>query len=334
MSLRLEMLNAASRAPLILGESTDLVLKFLLSQQNPDGGFRNRAGQSDLYYLPFALGALAAVSGLESTWRHSPSEVEQCAFGAVRYLAGLGEAANLDFVHLCSLARSWAAVRSITRGSPFSKTCDSILTRLELHRTPEGGYNPVRGSSCGSAYGAFLAFGAYQDLGADIPNPSGLAQSVQTLQTQEGGYTNEFYPPVPQTLPSASVVANSSTARERPAKTPASTNASAAAVAVLSELNARTDDRTAEWLLARLHPSGGFLASSNAPAPDLLSTATALHTLATLRAALRPFKERSLDFVDSLWTSRGGFYGHWGDNHLDCEYTFYGLLALGHLQQA
>jgi hypothetical protein len=42
-------------------------------------------------------------------------------------------------------------------------------------------------------------------------------------------------------------------------------------------------------------------------------------------------RERCLDFIDSLWTNKGGFHGHWADDDLDAEYTFYGLLALGHL---
>jgi len=33
----------------------------------------------------------------------------------------------------------------------------------------------------------------------------------------------------------------------------------------------------------------------------------------------------------SLWTSRGAFYGNWADDVADCEYTYYALLALGHL---
>jgi hypothetical protein len=65
--------------------------------------------------------------------------------------------------------------------------------------------------------------------------------------------------------------------------------------------------------------------------PDLLSTATALHALAGLEAPIARVRESCLDFVDSLWTNEGGFHGHWADEHLDCEYTFYGLLALGHL---
>jgi hypothetical protein len=35
--------------------------------------------------------------------------------------------------------------------------------------------------------------------------------------------------------------------------------------------------------------------------------------------------------VDSLWDATGGFHGNWTDDMLDCEYTYYGLLALGHL---
>jgi len=50
-----------------------------------------------------------------------------------------------------------------------------------------------------------------------------------------------------------------------------------------------------------------------------------------MHVPLQPIQEACLDFVDSLWTSRGGFYGSWADGTLDCEYTYYGLLALGHL---
>ena len=73
------------------------------------------------------------------------------------------------------------------------------------------------------------------------------------------------------------------------------------------------------------------MAAPNAPMPDLLSTATALHALAGMQVSCERVKESCLDFVDTLWTNEGAFHGHWGDDHLDCEYTFYGLLALGHL---
>ncbi len=86
-----------------------------------------------------------------------------------------------------------------------------------------------------------------------------------------------------------------------------------------------------DWLLARYHPAGGFVAALQVPMPDLLSTATALHALAMLGISVEAARESCLDFLDSLWTNQGSFHGHWFEDDLDTEYTFYGLLALGHL---
>jgi len=50
-----------------------------------------------------------------------------------------------------------------------------------------------------------------------------------------------------------------------------------------------------------------------------------------LQARLDAVREPCLDFLNSLWSPRGAFRGSWVDDALDCEYTYYGLLALGHL---
>jgi prenyltransferase beta subunit len=104
-------------------------------------------------------------------------------------------------------------------------------------------------------------------------------------------------------------------------------------VMAMHAYNQRADQDTVKWLRARQHlPSGGFLAHPQAPIPDLLSTATALHALACVENVLEPVQvEAALDFVDSLWTNQGAFHGHWAEEVLDVEYTYYGLLALGHL---
>ena len=57
----------------------------------------------------------------------------------------------------------------------------------------------------------------------------------------------------------------------------------------------------------------------------------ALHALDGLQLEFSAQKEHVLDFVDTLWTAEGGFHGTWDDDDLDLEYTYYGLLALGHL---
>ena len=64
---------------------------------------------------------------------------------------------------------------------------------------------------------------------------------------------------------------------------------------------------------------------------DVVSTGLALHGLWCAGADVAAYKEGTLDFLDSLWSSRGGFHGHCSDEAVDCEHTFYALLALGHV---
>lgn len=288
MSLRLEMLQVTRLAPRALGESAVLVRDFLLGQQHPDGGFRNRDGRSDLYYTVFGLDALI---GLQA---ELPAEKLE------RYLEAFGDGEQLDFVHLCALARARAALGLLS--AP-----DALLDRLERFRSPDGGYHPQPGSETGTVYGAFLALGAYEDLRREVPGNGRLGESLSALGSADGAWANE-----------------------RGARI-GSTNATAAAVLLSRHLSLPIDPAVAAWLLERRHPEGGFLAAPRAPMPDLLSTATALHALSSLEVPTEPLQRQCLDFVDTLWTNEGGFYGHWGDDAVDCEYAFYGLLALGHL---
>ena len=309
MSMRLEMLQVAHLAPKLLGESTELVRAFLLREQNPDGGFKDRSGRSDLYYTVFGIDsliALAVATGGRSVV--AASELADRFAQATDFLMAFADGDGLDFVHLCCLARGWGALasRGLTRSGPAGIKKE-ILGRIEAFRSGDGGYNPVRGSLSGTAYGAFLALGAYQDLKEEPADPFGLARSLKYLESGDGAWVNE-----------------------RNAKL-GSTNATAAAVTVLRNLSMPVNPSAGDWLLARGHPEGGFRAAPQAPMPDLLSTATALHALAGMQVSFEQVKEKCLDFVDTLWTNEGAFHGHWGDDQLDCEYTFYGLLALGHL---
>ncbi len=285
------MLQVARLAPQQLGESRDLVAAFLRARVNPDGGFQDRAGASDLYYTVFGLDALI---GLQ----------EPLPAVTADYVDGFADR-DLDFVHLACLARAWAALKRV----PAPAVVDRLLARLETFRTSNGGFATSIGASHGTAYAAFLALGAYQDLGRTMP-PDGIGESLQTLKAADGSYANH------------------------PGMATGLTTATAAAVLVLRHLDDARDRNAGVWLLDRCHPRGGFFASPATPVPDLLSTATALHALSTLHLPLGGLREPCLDFVDSLWTNRGGFFGTWADDDADCEYTFYALLALGHLSLA
>lgn len=293
MSLRFEMLQVARLARSILGdEACALVESYVRSQQNADGGFRDRDGGSDLYYTCFAIDALTAL-------QTALPEESLAAF----LEAKLASPGDLDFVHLCCLCRASSA---LTKRPPPAALAP-VHERLEGYRTPDGGYNQSDAAETGSAYACFLAYGAYTDHGLAPPDPEGLARCLDALRAAGGAWANDVELPIPN-VP-----------------------ATAAAVTLLRNLRLPIPPETPSWILDSWHPSGGFLPFPGAPMPDLLSTAVALHALDGLQVDFSGRKEAALDFVDSLWTAAGGFHGTWDDEEFDLEYTYYGLLALGHL---
>lgn len=292
MSLNLEMLQVARLSPKLLGDSADLVADFLHSLINDDGGFVGRGGKSDLYYTAFGIGGLLALR-------------KPLPLPALRkYLEPFGDGGELDFVHLACLARCWS---SFPQAERIRLPVERMLERVEAHRTADGGYAGVPGAAEGTIYGCFLGLGAYQDLGRQPPQMAAMGGCIEQLRCADGGYANGKDMPIGLTPPTAG------------------------AAALLRQLDLPRDAALGDWLLARFAPEGGFCVAAESPLPDLLSTATALHALADLKVEIGPLKERCLDFLDTLWTARGGFHGNWEDDALDCEYTYYGLLSLGHL---
>ncbi|PAW65205.1 MAG: hypothetical protein B9S36_00540 [Verrucomicrobiia bacterium Tous-C2TDCM] len=293
MSLRLEMLQVARLARSVLGdEASGLVEAYVRSQQNSDGGFRDREGISDLYYTSFAIDALTALQvDLPGESLESFLESKRVAFE------------ELDFVHLCCLARSFSAVAK----PPASTLLAPVFEGIERYRTPDGGYNQSGDDETGSAYACFLAYGAYADHRIELPCLEGVVRCLDSLRVAGGAWANDVDLPIPN-LPST-----------------------AAAVTLCRNLRQPVPAETAGWILNSWHPSGGFLPFPGAPMPDLLSTAVALHALDGLQASFAERKDLMLDFVDSLWTAAGGFHGTWDEEEFDIEYTYYGLLALGHL---
>ncbi len=293
MSLRLQLLQVARLAPRLLAESTDSVRNFFQTQLTPEGGGRDRAGQPDLYYTIFALAGMQAL------------DVAVPVDRVETFLRTFGEGDELDFVHLSALARCWAVVGAGRMPAGLDRT---LLAHIETFRKADGGYEGDAKLTHGTAYGAFVALGGYQDLGHTPPHALKLVQSLKRLETPDGAWSN---------VPGARTGA---------------TNATAGAVTLIRHLGFPVNERVGDWLLAQAHPQGGFVAVPGAPVPDLLSTATTLHALAAMERRLpSEVHERGLDFLDTLWSAEGGFHGHWADDFLDAEYTFYGLLALGHL---
>ena len=295
MSQRLQMLQVARLARRSLGDAAELVAEFLRGTAARGGGYVNRGGRRDLYYSSFALDALVALDALDAEAPHLLETRE--------WLAGYGTGEGLDLVHRCCLARAWAS-------QPAAALPDAVRQGIAAgfvpHRSADGGYASRRGAPRGTAYGSFLAVNAHADLKLPLPEAERLADSLWGLRTADGGWSNE------------------------PGQSEGSTTATAAAVATLRSLGRPLPNAVGDWFLDRWHPAGGFCAAPDAPIPDLLSTAVALHALDALDTPWRDRRETVLDFLDTLWTNVGAFHGSWADDEPDAEYTFYGLVALGH----
>ena len=295
------MLAAASRATSFLGDAARATAHFLRSQQNPDGGFRGRSAASDLYYTVFAIEGLIALG--------EPPDPAPLR----RYLDSFGDGAGLDLIHLACLVRCWADIECAMRNLPQVPNLREVcLQRIKAHRSADGGYNPTPGADHGTAYACFFALGALQDLNLpQVPNLREVMGCLSALRREGGGYANE-----------------------RPLRSP-TTPTTAAAASVIKQLGGAVDKATAQWLLNRIAPKGGFFATEATPLPDLLSTATALHALDSLAQPCPELSEgprrATAEFVSALQAESGGFRGLELDEEPDAEYTFYALLALGHL---
>jgi prenyltransferase beta subunit len=104
-------------------------------------------------------------------------------------------------------------------------------------------------------------------------------------------------------------------------------------VAIQLYLGRQVDRRLMDWMLSCEAREGGLAAFPRWRA-DLLSTATGLFAISQLpggQGAIAGIRRRCTEFVHSLWHRNGSFRSDSGmsEAYLDCEYLWYGLLALG-----
>lgn len=290
MTIKRDMIKTASRAKELLGDSLNLVINYVKGCQNSDGGFRGRSVESDIYYTVFANNILSA---FKETPIHSLNG----------FLMSRNIGSDSDFVDICSYINLLSSIEKKESLSEEKKA--RLQNMLELYRSADGGYSVYKNASHGSAYGCFLAYSTYENLGLYPQRQEMMLNCLERLSAVDGGYSNE------------------------PEQKEGVTTATAAAIVLLQKLNGKIPQKTIDWILARFHKSGGFLATPSTAIPDLLSTATALFALKSINYDLSEIKESCLDFLDSVWDGNGAFRGHWFDEQTDVEYTFYGLLSIG-----
>lgn len=281
--------------------------QFILSQQQPDGGFSGREGDSDLYYTSFAVRSLAILGGLTS---------DDCDKIGPYVATHVGR--KLSVVDLVSWLYSALVVQAFGGADVFADAApdwaDSIAETLESVRTADGGYAKTTEGAAGSTYHSFLVTLTYELLGKSIPRPNALVQFVYDRQRDDGGFV-EIAP------------------MKR-----SGTNPTAAAVALLTMFDAMDDELredVQQFLKQVRSGEGGFQANTRIPFADGLSTFTGLLTTQDL-GLIDLIKPTQIEDFMTKWLEfpTGGFRGASWDEQADVEYTFYGLGTLGLLHSA
>jgi geranylgeranyl transferase type-2 subunit beta len=280
----------------------ELHRRFVLGKQTAEGGFPGREGGPDLYYTGFAVRALAVTGGLS----------EECLPPLAGWLRNT-PLLQLNAIDLLSWLYSALVVQA--SGGPDllaehpPELPDLLIESLLKLRTADGGFAKSAEGALGSTYQSFLVALIFEILGRPIPRRNLLIQFLFDRQRDDGGFV-EIAP-----------------------MRRSGTNPTAAAVALLSMLNAMDPDIAADvagFLSDVAAGEGGFQANTRVPFADGLSTFTGLLTAQNLGYPDILPRERLLSYVEQQLECRtGGFRGASWDQQLDVEYTFYGLGILG-----
>ena len=274
---------------------------FILSRQQPDGGFAGREEGSDLYYTSFAVRGLAILGG--------PAD-EECE----RIAAFLKQSARWQVSVIDLVSWLYSALVVVGTGGPNlfegfeANWQDRLAETLESFRRPDGGYAKTHEGAAGSTYHSFLVALCYELIDRPLPNPQPLIQFLLERQRDDGGFV-EIAP------------------MKR-----GGTNPTAAAVALLVMLGGMSESVRQDvtgFLADVKSPEGGFQANMRVPFGDSLSTFTALLTAQDLGLFDIYDAARVEPFISSLEMPAGGFRGASWDQQADVEYTFYALGTLG-----
>ena len=279
---------------------------YLLAAQRDDGGFAGREGASDLYYTSFALRGLALLGALDG----------EPAARAANYLKSrmAGQTPIIDFVSLlygAALLESAAGIQ-VFREAPAGWQ-DNLAALFEQFRRPDGGYAKTEEGQSSSTYHTFLIALALQIIDRAPAEPERLVAFVRSRQREDGGFVEIGPMRKSGTNPTA---------------------AAAGLLAIFDAFNDETRQNVCSFLLDMQNDEGGFTANTRIPLADVLSTFTALLTLADLGALDEIDLPAAIGYVRSLEQPGGGFRGAAWDDGLDVEYSFYGLGALALLEPA
>ena len=208
---------------------------------------------------------------------------------------------EMDLIHYAAFIRC-RLLQMLLAGSRVKLLLNSLspIQVKSIHEFSEFPHDDVE-----SPYSKFVWLSLMEDANKRIKNKDEIIANLMEYKVPDGGYSN---------------IKRSSNA---------ATNATVAALAVMGQLYGYKENKDILFLKDLQQESGGFAATIDSPVPDLLSTATSLFILHCYN--IKP-KTSPRDFIEAHWLDSGGFSATLLDDVSDVEYTFYGLLALGALE--
>lgn len=314
-----EILQALERSKSQLSdEGIDFIKEFIVSQIHTNGGFIDRSGNPDPYYSVFGYSLTYVFDINLDVDKH------------IEFLRVWEKNNKIDFVHAVSLLRCHYILNAIKlrtsqkilskgiekisflKNKIVKRVAESFQTEfsflfdiVESYKSEDNGYNHFNCSEKNATtYANFLALGLYTDINIEKIPIDKLYQSIKPLEKENGSFVNEV------------------------SSTNGVTSSTSAGI-ILKYLAGENVDKNINWLKQKQNSFGGFSAAENISLADLLSTATALTTIRFCGSEALVSSESAEEFIISHWDDDGGFFGSLADMKSDCEYTYYGLLALG-----
>lgn len=312
------MLNAliCSKNKLSMG-AISLIRQFIKHTQSEEGGFKDKAGKSDIYYSVFGY-SLSFLFEIDLNY-----EVEK------KYLVSISNS-NLDFVHAISFLRcvflleviNYSSknprISKIFSGSSFiteqitqnitekiKKEYSQVFARIEMFKSGDGGFNQNKiNAEFSTVYANFLGWTFLKDIESKLDEYN-LANLLHQFSLPSGGYVNE--------IGTNSVL----------------TTTTSAAIIMKYLIHNEVEEKAMHWLYNQQNNLGGFVAGNQLSIADILSTSSAVLALSVTNNMDLFDWQKCIQFIDMHWDKSGGFIGSISDSNPDCEYTFYALMALG-----
>ena len=275
-------------------ERRDKLRDCFLAALDQNGGFRGRKGVGDLYYSAFAIRGLFLLGVLDD---------EELLPRVAEFLDKQYRREDLSPVDLLSWTFCATLVHAVRSTELLPEQMASLLHRWERFRCADGCFAASEQSACSSTYTTFLTAIFYELLGTPEHSLSIPVEPIFERRRSDGGFV------------------------ELPPLQYSGTNPTAAAVGLLTllEIPLPEKEKTVEFLCRCQQHTGGFQAHARIPVPDLLSSFSALMTLHDLDAIDAVHRSPLRNFVSSLRSPDGGFFGMPLDQQSDVEYTFYGM---------